>query len=371
MPDSGPTASAINEPSKWLPILFVIVNIVLLWVIYVIYHCMPMLESSDVPGAAVVVERAYFELVIFNILTLLIIICFVRACLTNPGNIPTKEDGDTTWEYKQGQGSQQSLANSMSSMLGLGLQEAKKSGERRHCKWCAKYKPDRAHHCRTCRTCVLKMDHHCPWIANCVGFANHKYFFLLLLYTTLATNMIIWSMLQSVQTSVDTTVPFSRMFMLIFGETLASFLALVVTVFFCFHIWLMFKGMTTIEFCEKQMKQNWDASAYDRGPYGNICAVLGDNPLLWFLPLSPPSGDGMHFNQNENTKLLKKDMEAGRGARRIKMKTKAPKSTKKYHCAAGTGEYAGSETSGPGSALSSTISLTSQKDANEKLAFMC
>lgn len=367
MPDSGPSISAITEPSKWLPILFVIVNIVLLWVIYVMFHCVPILADISMPGGASLADRAKVEIVIFNILTAMIIICFVRACWTNPGNIPTKENGDITWEYKQG--SAQSLANSMGSMLGLGLQEAKKSGERRHCKWCAKYKPDRAHHCRTCRTCILKMDHHCPWIANCVGFGNHKYFFLLLLYTTLATNMIIWSMLASVQTSVDTTVPFTRMFMLIFGETLASFLALVVTVFFLFHIWLMFKGMTTIEFCEKSMKRNWDISIYNRGCYGNVCAVLGDNPMLWLLPLSPPTGDGMNFSRTENTKLLK-DMEPGRGMRRIKMKAKAPKRSKFGICA-GTGEYAGSETSGPGSALSSTISLTSHKDADERLAYVC
>merc|ERR1719491_984383 len=182
MPDSAPNSNGITEPSKWLPILFVIVNVVLLWVIYVLFNLKPMLEDTTVATGAsldAIHGRAWVELITFNILTALIIICFVRACLTNPGNIPAKETGDLTWEYRQG--SAQSLANSMSGMLGLGLQEAKKSGEQRHCKWCAKYKPDRAHHCRTCRTCILKMDHHCPWIANCVGFKNHKYFFLLLL----------------------------------------------------------------------------------------------------------------------------------------------------------------------------------------------
>lgn len=49
------------------------------------------------------------------------------------------------------------------------LQERKREGTRRVCKWCDKYKPDRAHHCRQCRQCILKMDHHCPWIYNCVG----------------------------------------------------------------------------------------------------------------------------------------------------------------------------------------------------------
>jgi len=348
MPSSSNIQFTTYEPSKWLPISFVVVNIVVLYVIYMMFHCLPLLVDKSTAG------RAVFEIIFFNSLTALIVLSFVRACTTNPGNIPSKEDGDMTWEYKQ-QDIARSAINSFSSMLGLGLNEVKKSGERRHCKWCAKYKPDRCHHCRVCRKCILKMDHHCPWIGNCVGFHNHKYFFLTLLYSTVATIMIIWTMMESVKTSVDTTVPFSTMFMLIFGETLASFLGLVVTVFFLFHIWLMFKATTTIEFCEKNAKRNWDTSVYDRGFYGNLCAVLGDNPLLWLWPGSPPSGNGLNYAQTEGSKLLK-EMEGGRGMRKLNMKKN------KKRGVAGTCEYAGSEVSGPESVLSSTISLTSQKE---------
>merc|ERR1711879_1135054 len=170
--------------------------------------------------------------------------------------------------------------------------EQKKNGERRHCKWCAKYKPDRCHHCRVCRTCILKMDHHCPWIYNCVGFNNHKYFFLLLFYCTIDCQIIMWTMKDSLHVALNNpSTPFMSMFLLLFGETLTAFLGLLVTVFFAFHVWLMFKAMTTIEFCEKSMKRmHYDGSIYDRGNYGNIKAVLGDNPFLWFLPLNPPSG---------------------------------------------------------------------------------
>jgi len=216
--------------------------------------------------------------------------------MVHPGTVPGKdESGDLSWEYTAaGSGG---LLNS----LGLGLQETKRSGDRRHCKWCAKYKPDRCHHCRVCRQCILKMDHHCPWIYNCVGFANHKYFFLLLLYSSICTNIIIWTMLDTVQTSIDSKTSFWTMFMLIFAETLAAFLALIVTVFFLFHCWLMVRAMSTIEFCEKSMKRTgYDTSCYNRGFYGNICAVLGDSPLLWMLPISPPSGDGMHYMTEQN-----------------------------------------------------------------------
>lgn len=50
------------------------------------------------------------------------------------------------------------------------------------CKRCISPKPPRAHHCSVCKKCVLRMDHHCPWLNNCVGFYNHRYFFLYMVY---------------------------------------------------------------------------------------------------------------------------------------------------------------------------------------------
>merc|ERR1719456_1030788 len=134
------------------------------------------------------------------------------------------------------------------------------------------------------------MDHHCPWIYNCVGFCNHKYFFLLLLYSAIACHLIVWTMYGTLKTSMDPTTPFLKMFWVLFGETLAAFLGIMVTLFFGFHIWLMLKAMTTIEFCEKSMKRvGYDSNAYDRGCLGNIRSVLGEEPLLWLFPVSPPS----------------------------------------------------------------------------------
>eukprot|EP00439_Symbiodinium_sp_Y106_P060290 s857_g8.t2 len=193
-------------------------------------------------------------------------------------------------------------------------QEQKRSGERRKCKWCLKYKPDRTHHCRVCRMCILKMDHHCPWIYNCVGFRNYKYFFLLLVYTNIDCVLVVSTMLPSVRAGTQPTTPFMTMFLLIFGETLAGFLCVLVTMFLGFHIYLMLQAMTTIEFCEKSTRGGFRASIYDRGFVGNICAVLGDNPLLWMLPMAPPKGRGLTF-VTEDTRLTQ-DMEAGRGLRR-------------------------------------------------------
>jgi len=335
------------EPSKFLPVAFIVANITVLWITYMSFHCLPMMASSATQ------KEGLGQTIVFNVFAVMVVICYVRCIMVHPGTVPGKdESGDLSWEYTA------AGSGGLSNSLGLGLQETKRSGDRRHCKWCAKYKPDRCHHCRVCRQCILKMDHHCPWIYNCVGFANHKYFFLLLLYSSICTNIIIWTMLDTVQTSIDSKTSFWTMFMLIFAETLAAFLALIVTVFFLFHCWLMVRAMSTIEFCEKSMKRTgYDTSCYNRGFYGNICAVLGDSPLLWMLPISPPSGDGMHYMTEQTPMRRMKDMEGGRGMRRLK-----PKKSKRHGEMAGTGEFPASEASvtGPGSALSSTSELKSE-----------
>merc|ERR1719198_439369 len=139
------------------------------------------------------------QIVAFHIITLLLVICYIKSILVHPGSIP---EDDPTWTTPA-----QDLRAKLALSPGPKWQESKRSGERRQCKWCGKYKPDRCHHCRVCRTCILKMDHHCPWIYNCVGFFNHKYFFLLLFYTVIDLHFILWTMAPSVHRSVDAATP--------------------------------------------------------------------------------------------------------------------------------------------------------------------
>merc|ERR1719456_1461035 len=80
---------------------------------------------------------------------------------------------------------------------------------------------------------------------------------------------------------------------MIIGQIFASFLSVLTTIFLGFHVWLMLKAMTTVEFCEKSVKKSsYDSSIYSVGVYGNICGVLGPNPTFWFLPTALPEGDG-------------------------------------------------------------------------------
>ena len=226
------------------------------------------------------------ETVIFNVLMLFVLVCFVLAVVTPPGSVPSSPE----WIYVENDGRAQPLE------LQTAL-ETKKTGDRRNCKWCGKYKPDRCHHCRVCQTCVLKMDHHCPWIYNCVGLRNHKYFFLLLFYTTAASLFVSITMGWSVYEVISRDdAPLGEMFLVLFGETLTSFLALITTGFFGFHMFLSLKALSTIEFCEKQAsKTGGYLSMFSKGAFGNLQEVLGRNPLIWFLPIHPDLGDGLAF----------------------------------------------------------------------------
>merc|ERR1719223_1746599 len=234
----------------------------------------------------------------FNSLTSMLLLCYARCILVSPGTVPD-QDVDPSWTYQPKRGAviaDQPGTDSTS----LTLQEAKRSGDRRSCKWCAKYKPDRCHHCRVCRTCVLKMDHHCPWIYNCVGFGNHKYFFLLLGYTASTCWFIAITMATTLKASLDSKTLFLTMFSVLFGETLSMMIAVISSAFLSLHVWLMLQGMTTIEFCEKSMRRvGYDGSIYSWGTWRNTCAVLGDDWYFWLLPVCPPSGTGLDFNGEE------------------------------------------------------------------------
>jgi len=69
----------------------------------------------------------------------------------------------------------------------------------------------RCHHCRVCNICVLRMDHHCPWVYNCIGFRNHKYFILLLIYSAIDLIFIAVTMFESVWWSTRIDMRLARL----------------------------------------------------------------------------------------------------------------------------------------------------------------
>lgn len=125
-------------------------------------------------------------------------------------------------------------------------------------RWCSKencYKPDRAHYCAPLAKNVLRMDHYCPWLCNCVGFYNHKYFWLFLLYTACAGNMVTYSLFKLLF-SKNIALYAGHQMLVTQAQGLSFLITTFVTPFFGFHCWLMGKNMTTIEFCETKSRRN-------------------------------------------------------------------------------------------------------------------
>jgi len=284
---SGPR---FGELSKLLQVAMVVGTIVLLYVMYVYMHCLRLLQL-ELPASVRKMEevnRAYTQMAAFHVFTGLLLYCLGRCMLTHPGGIPDGGAWDLRMETEDWEGG------------GVAMVETKHSGERRHCKWCLKYKPDRCHHCRVCNMCVLRMDHHCPWVYNCIGFRNYKYFFLLLVYAAVDLAIIDATMFDTVwwSTRIDVSVALMLTVSAVYG--FALFLSICATVFLGFHTWLMIKAMTTVEFCEKSWKNvSYNSSIYSRGTYADICAVLGPQPLLWLLPVCLPTGDGLVWSSTE------------------------------------------------------------------------
>lgn len=266
----------LEKAQKKLPVLGTCVFIVLFYVFHTSSHCLPLLRD------AATVREGVEELSLFTFLATMTVVCFAKSILVHPGTVPG--DVESVWAN-----------TSLSSEVNV--QERKQSGMRRWCKWCGTYKPDRCHHCRKCNLCVLRMDHHCPLLDTCLGFQNHKYFVLLLLYSTLACHMMFWNLFQNWRVSSWSTT--------LLGGVVAC-ATVFLSMFLAFHFVLAVKGLTTIEYLEKP-KLDCDRPLFNRGILGNLKATFGDNVLLWLLPCSPPAGDGFTF-VSEEMKLARKTL---------------------------------------------------------------
>eukprot|EP01102_Stenamoeba_stenopodia_P017650 TRINITY_DN6364_c0_g1_i1.p1 TRINITY_DN6364_c0_g1~~TRINITY_DN6364_c0_g1_i1.p1 ORF type:complete len:401 (-),score=19.19 TRINITY_DN6364_c0_g1_i1:157-1359(-) len=220
----------------------------------------------------------------------LLLYSYYKSCLTNPGEVPSEWKPTTT----------DPLADSTSQEEGW-----------RYCTKCSNYKPPRAHHCRACNRCILRMDHHCPWINNCVGFYNHKYFMLFLIYVAftsaycLSMGLIrLVELLQREETSQDPWATVALIMLL----TLTGPLGLGVCVLLVWQLWLLYNNCTTIEVTAYQQYQKDAAKLrrnfywpYDLGKINNIKALMGSSVGLWFVPATPKDiGDGLSFPLNEH-----------------------------------------------------------------------
>mmetsp|Transcript_6667 Transcript_6667/g.11665 ORF Transcript_6667/g.11665 Transcript_6667/m.11665 type:complete len:328 (+) Transcript_6667:50-1033(+) len=293
-----------------LPVLVACGIIVTLWATHFSLHLYPALypECNALLCDAGLQKIAVLEAVVSQSFAAIIVICLIRAIVTDPGSVPKEVPWLSSVDKPQDGEAESTSSAQAQPATPLRQLEVKHTGARRSCKWCVHYKPDRCHHCRVCRSCILRMDHHCPWIANCVGFRNHKFFFLLVFYAALDSTLIALAMWTTLLETLEVEATTVRRFMIVFSLTLAVIMTILLCGFFSFHLWLVLKGTTTIEFCEKTVKTNatgQDAGRwmYDLGWMENLKQALGPCMLCWFLPIYPPSGDGLYFDTAFHLKL--------------------------------------------------------------------
>jgi palmitoyltransferase len=103
-------------------------------VILFMYSNVMKVYSSRHKGEVYTEIQVLIFLICFHLSVFMLIWCFLRAMLTDPGIVPP------LWGFYMGDS---------------------ENKRRRYCLMCHVFKPERCHHCSACNRCVLNMDHHC------------------------------------------------------------------------------------------------------------------------------------------------------------------------------------------------------------------
>lgn len=238
--------------------------------------------------------------ILFNLVWGLALISYVRAHLADPGRLPQR------W--------QEFVRTVGDSLPVVPSRQEWQPGRATFCDKCDIPRPERAHHCINCGTCVLRMDHHCVWIDNCVGFSNHKFFFLLVIYASLASIIAVVTSLpeflfclvvltglqDGLGLEAGRMLPYLRktdiLSFVIAGILSLFFAALLIPMVYT-HVPLATRNETAIESNYKNMPNPFDQGSR----IGNLSQIFGVCGPDWFVPVQPlrPVTDGVSFRRND------------------------------------------------------------------------
>ena len=323
---------------RWLPVLFVLALIS--WCYFVFTYDILLTLLNNPPADVGTYQQGVAYTIVFNCIFVVGIISFVSAVFTDPGRIPE------SWVV----GAEDTESGQF--IPALQTLEVKHDGTRRICRKSKPnvYKPDRAHFCKMLGRCVLKMDHFCPWLNNCIGFYNHKYFYLFIMYMAALTVFMLVAMTPIFVHDVSSMevrrhpqpagewgarrprprapsppamsgvplfcararppdppmivqvveIDFTKEFRVTLTYLVLCLLSVGLLCFWGFHTYLLAFNYTTIEFLEKRgcNPPPDHVNRYDVGVWGNITSVLGQNILVWLLPFRILcEGDGLAYKR--------------------------------------------------------------------------
>lgn len=106
-----------------------------------------------------------------------------------------------------------------------------------------------------CDRCVLNFDHHCKFLNNCIGSANYKHFCWLIFFVQLFE---LYMTAVTIYCIVHNETKQMRDFSLFVALGKSVGIAVVNGYLIAFHIYLEFKGLSTIEYIGKKQQAELD-----------------------------------------------------------------------------------------------------------------
>ncbi|ODV91951.1 hypothetical protein CANCADRAFT_30236 [Tortispora caseinolytica NRRL Y-17796] len=234
---------------------------------------------------------------------LIVLVCFVRICVEGPGLL------DRKWtDFEKPYAGNGYDVDAPDAFI------CEQDGRPRWCHVCMKHKPDRAHHSSEIGKCVLKMDHYCQYLGKVIGYANYRFFWVMLLHAVIL--LLFWIITTGYYLAAQVRDGIVEGF-IISSLAIEVLVLLGAAGLFVQHCYMISVNKTTIEymspnyqyFINLKMDDEFNSrvvvftepggNPWTIGLLNNWKAVFGSNPLNYVLPISRPSDDGMHFAYNQ------------------------------------------------------------------------